>query len=320
MNWAAVNRQPSGATMSSQDPSAHAAAFELPADFEFMVQDAWLAFHRGIDEAVAGLELEVASIDPGVIRLRSGRSLTLLQLAQHCHARPRDEWADLIVAHLRTMTAHLDQIAEPSSMFDLRIRLVPDTPTDAAVLRQLGGRPFADGIVQVLAVDVDDAVRCVPTSEVAAHGWDVDEAWASALAQTELLEVPDEIHVIDIGGAEMIHVFGERPFIAGMIGAIDDVIAEYAHIGERGAIVSMPIRHSVLVHPIDDSTVRPAIAGMIPITRQLFKQGPGSVSPHLYWWRDGALEWIPTFFDGTPSGVEVYPSSELSDLVADLTR
>ena len=108
--------------------------------------------------------------------------------------------------------------------------------------------------------------------------------------------------------------------IAGMIGAIDDVIAEYAHIGERGAIVSMPIRHSVLVHPIDDSTVRPAIAGMIPITRQLFKQGPGSVSPHLYWWRDGALEWIPTFFDGTPSGVEVYPSSELSDLVADLTR
>ncbi len=151
------------------------------------------------------------------------------------------------------MTAHLDQIAEPFSVFDLRIRLVPDTPADAGMLRQLGGRPFADGIVQVLAVDVDDAVRCVPTSEIAANGWDIDEAWGSARVQTELLEVPDEIHVIDIGGADLIHVFGERPFTAGTVGVIDDVIAEYAHIGELGAIVSMPLRHSVLVHPIDDA-------------------------------------------------------------------
>ncbi len=82
----------------------------------------------------------------------------------------------------------------------------------------------------------------------------------------------------------------------------------------------MPLRHSVLVHPIDDASVRFGIAGMIPITRQLFKQGPGSVSPHLYWWRDGSLEWIPTFFDGTISGVEFYPSPELADIVADLTR
>jgi hypothetical protein len=218
------------------------------------------------------------------------------------------------------MTAHLDQIAEPYSMFDLRIRLVPDSPADAGTLRQLGGRPFADGIVQVLAVDVDDAVRCVPTSEVSANGWDIDEAWASARAQTEMFEVPDEIHVIDIGGADMIHVFGERSFTAGMVRVIDELIAEFADIGEHGAIVSLPLRHSVLVHPIDDSTVRAAIGGMIPITRQLFKQGPGSVSPHLYWWRDGALEWIPTFFDGTISGIEFYPSPELADLLAGFTR
>ena len=306
--------------MSSHDHSAHATTFDRPVDFEFMQPDAWLAFHCEVYDAVAELGLTVARIDPGVVRLRSGRSLALLQLAQHCHTRPRDEWSRLITAHLRTMTAHLDQLAEPFSMFDLRIRLVPDTPADTGMLRQLGGKPFADGIVQVLAVDVDDAVRCVPTSEIAANGWDIDEAWGSARVQTELLEVPDEIHVVDIGGADLIHVFGERPFTAGTVGAIDDVIAEYAHIGELGAIVSMPLRHSVLVHPIDDATVRFAIAGMIPISRQLFKQGPGSVSPHLYWWRNGALEWIPTFFDGTLSGVEFYPSPELAGVVGDLTR
>ena len=306
--------------MSTNDPSAHAAMFDQPVHFEFMPKEAWLAFHCEVHDAVAELGLTVASVDPGVVRLRSGRSLALLELAQHCHARPRDEWSRLITEHLRTMTAHLDQIAEPFSIFDLRIRLVPDSPADASTLRQLGGRPFADGIVQVLAVDVDDAVRSVPTSEIAANGWNIDEAWASARVQTELLEVPDEINVIDIGGADLIHVFGERSFTAGTIGVIDDVIAEYAVIGELGAIVAMPLRHSVLVHPIDDASVRSGIAGMIPISRQLFKQGPGAVSPHLYWWRDGALEWIPTFFDGTISGVEFYPSPELADVVADLTR
>ncbi len=306
--------------MSHHDPSAHAAAFGRPVDFDFMAQDDWLAFHCEVYDAVAEAGLDVARIDPGVVRLRDGHSLALLQLAQHCHTRPRDAWADLIADHLRTMTTHLERIAEPYSMFDLRIRLVPDAPADSGTLRHLGARPFADGIVQVLAVDVEGAVRCVPTGEIAANGWDVDEAWASALVQTELLESPDEIHVIDIGGADMIHAFAERPFMASMVGVIDDLIGEYAHIGEHGAVVSLPLRHSVLIHPIDDATIRTAIAGMIPITRQLFKQGPGSVSPHLYWWRGGALEWIPTFFDGTLSGVEFYPSPELAELVVDLTR
>ena len=305
--------------MTSSDHTPNSIRVDRPVDFDFMAADEWLAFHCEVYDAVAELGLSVASIDPGAIRLRNGHSLALLQLAQHCHGRPRNDWSALILGHIRTMVTHLDHPSELASMIDLRLRLVPDTPADAGALRALGARPFADGIVQVLAVDVDDAVRCVSSDEIVALGWDLDEAWASAKVQTELLETPDEIHVIDIGGADMIHVFGERPYTAGRVGIIDDVIAEYADIGDNGAIVSLPLRHSVLVHPIDDAAVRGAIGGMIPITRQLHQQGPGSVSPHLYWWRRGELEWIPTFFDGTIAGIEWYPSPDLAELVADLS-
>ena len=289
-----------------------------PIDFEFMGSAEWFDFHCELYDVVAELDLAVATIGPGAIRLHNGRSLGLLQLAQHCHLRERDDWRDLIATHLRTMTAHLHDLVEPFSVFDLRIRLLPDTPEDRDTLRSLGARPFAEGIVQVLAVDVAEAVRCVPAREVTEVGWDLDEAWASALAQTEFLEQPDEIHTIDIGGVDIIHVFGERTFTASMIRVIDRLIVETADIGPDGAIVSMPLRHSILVHPLGGDDVRTAIAGMIPITRQLFKQGPGSVSPHLYWWRDGKLQWIPTFFDGTIEGVEFYPSEELAAVVADL--
>lgn len=289
-----------------------------PVDFEFMGPSEWLDFHCELYGVVAELGLAVSSIGPGVLRLRNGRSLGLLQLAQHCHLRSPDEWRPLISSHLRTMTAHLHDIVEPYSVFDLRVRLVPDAPDDGGTLRALGARPFAEGVVQVLAIDVVDVVRCVPAHEVIALGWDLDEAWASALAQTELLEVPDEVHSIDIGVVDIIHVFGERSFTASMVGVVDRLVAEVADIGDTGAIVSMPLRHSILVHPVDGDEVRLAIAGMIPITRQLFRQGPGSVSPHLYWWRDGRLEWIPTFFDGSIDGVEFYPSDELANVIAGL--
>lgn len=110
-------------------------------------------------------------------------------------------------------------------MFDLRIRLVPDTPADADTFRRFGARPYAEGIVLLLAVDIPDAVRCVPFDEIVALGWDVDEAWRSAALQTELLERPEELHTISVDGAEFFHVFGERPFTASMTGVIDELIA-----------------------------------------------------------------------------------------------
>ena len=291
---------------------------DRPVDFEFMGQSEWFEFHCELYDVVAELDLAVSTIGAGAIRLHNGRSLGLLQLAQHCHLRDRNDWHELISAHLCTMTTHLHDIVEPFSAFDLRVRLIPDAPDDRDTLRALGARPFAEGIVQVLAIDVPDAVRCVPALEITELGWDLDEAWASALAQTEVLERPDEIHTIDIGGADIIHVFGDRTFTASMIGVVDQLVAETADIGPDGAIVSIPLRHSVLVHPVGGHDCRVAIAGMIPITRQLFKQGPGSVSPHLYWWRNGELQWIPTFFDGTIQGVEYYPSDELAAVIGNI--
>lgn len=284
-----------------------------PIDFDFMPPEAWLDFHCELYDVVDELDLAVASIDNGVIQLTNGRALGLLQLAQHCHLRHRNEWHELITRYLRTMTAHLGDDVEPFSMFDLRIRLVPDCPADREIFEHLGARPFAEGVVQMLAVDVPGAVRSVPVREIEEYGWDVEEAWASAWAQTETLEHPDEVHVIDVGGATLTHVFGERSFTSSLVRVIDQIVGPF---DERGAIVAIPIRHSMLVHPIRDASARTAAAALIPITRQLHRQGPGSVSAHLYWWRDGELTWIPTYFG--PDGMECYLPPDLVDVLDEL--
>ncbi|WP_420453505.1 hypothetical protein [Ilumatobacter sp.] len=308
--------------MSRQERPHPSELADRPVDFEFMSPDEWLEFHCELYDVIAHLGLAVRSVDAGVVRLRDGRTIGLLQLAQHCHVRPRDGWSELIGSHLTTMTAHLMQEDRaPFSVFDLRVRLVPDDPADAEVFARFGARPFAEGVVQVLAVDVPDAVRCVPVDEIEALGWDVDEAWRSAALQTEMLERPQQLHRIVVAETEVFHVFGARPFTASMVGVVDRLIGGVAPVGEYGAIVSIPTRHSIVVHPVRDDTARRALVAMVPITRRLHARGPGSVSPHLYWWQNGGLTWIPTYYESTSKGCssESYLPSELMAAIESLS-
>ena len=76
-----------------------------------------------------------------------------------------------------------------------------------------------------------------------------------------MLERPDEINVIDLGGAEMLHVFGERPLVASLVEAIPEIIGP---LGEHGGIVAFPHGYSVLIHSIEPDTLRVAVNAMEP--------------------------------------------------------
>lgn len=271
-----------------------------------MTPSSWLEFNCELYDVIAELEVDIDRVESGRVVLETDRSIPLLALAQHCHLRAREDWSDLIAHHLvHKLQKFADAGAagdEEFSMIDLRVRLVPENPADAGVYEMLGARPYTEGVVQMLVADVPTAIRPVPMTEIEELGWDPDAAWVSAWAQTAMLERPDEINVIDLGGAEMLHVFGERPLVASLVEAIPEIIGP---LGEHGGIVAIPHGYSVLIHSIEPDTLRVAVNAMIPIARQLNRQGPSAVSPHLYWWYDGRLTWMPTYF--APDGVEAYP-------------
>lgn len=279
-----------------------------------MSPSAWIEFNCEMYDSLSQLDVEVDRITAGKLVLVNGQIIDLLQLAQHCQLRRREEWSQLIAEHVvGAMKQYADAVGpddDEFSMIDLRVRLVPDNPADAGVFELLGARPYAEGVVQVLVADVASTIRPVPVNEVEEIGWDADAAWVSAWAQTTMLEQPDEINVVDLGGPEMLHVFGERPLTASLVEDIAELIGP---LGEFGAVVSIPHGYSLLVHPIEHDTLRTAVNAMIPIVRQLYCQGPSPVSPHLYWWHEGRLTWMPTYF--APDGVEAYPPPGLVELL-----
>ncbi len=72
----------------------------------------------------------------------------------------------------------------------------------------------------------------------------------------------------------------------------------------------------MLIHPIRDGQAAEAIKPLILNARLLHLEGPRSVSAHLYWWIDGQLRWIPSFFDEDDESIEFYPPAELKAVLA----
>lgn len=287
----------------------HDDVLEQPIEFEFMSPDEWHEFNSELRHLSAISPLDVDTVAPGHLVLGDGRRVGLLNLAQLCHLVGRDQWQSVIEEHFVTVSSHLSRPAQAFSTLDLRVRIVPDDHADRRLHRRLVTRPFAEGALEMMAVRTDDGVRAVHRSEIRGLGA-VDDLWASAWAQTRTLERPDELNIIDVDGAKIHHLFSEHFFGASFVPYIDDIVEG---IGEHGALVSFPVRHSVLVHPIQDGSVVTAAQSLIPITRQVHRNGPGSVSAHLYWWQAGHLTWIPTYF--AADGSEFYPPAELAELI-----
>ena len=196
------------------------------------------------------------------------------------------------------------------SMFDLRIALVPDDPVSESQWRDCEPVALHEGTLEMLVADMAEGPTPLTTETIERLDWDPWETWASARSLTEALEGADEVNVIDVGDAELIHLYSDRPYLASLIGVVDQLVEG---IGERGALVSIPSRHGLLVHPLHDATGRAALGAMVPLTRSVFQSGPGSVSPHVYWWRNTVVDWIPTAM--SPEGVDCYPPSELAELL-----
>ena len=271
-----------------------------PPEFDFMPLSEWSAFNARLRSGLQKCTLGTVGLRPGELVLADGRHLSVMNLAQLCHLSDVADWGDLIDRHLATLSAHVGGSPEPFSILDLRVQLLPDDQADREVLELLGARPFAEGVVQALAVQLNQSVRSVSASELAELGWDVDTAWASAWAQTRTLARPEEASIVDTGDAVLVHLYSQHLFCASFLPYLDDVVDG---IGECGALVSIPVRQSVVIHPIHDESVLAAAGAMIPITRQVNHSGPGPVSAHLYWWREGTLEWIPTLLRARRPGV-----------------
>jgi hypothetical protein len=274
---------------SRDEPAPEWASFFKPGEFaEFCaaVESALKEMGRSYEiDASAGV---VLAEEPGQ---EEPNRFGLLNLAQMCRQAPRLDWPSIIHRHFGQILRHRaeadDLMKRLESDFEaawplLKVRLYPaDTPLDPSAVQHP-----AEGLLAALVYDLPETVMSVSKDHIARWGMPADELFKIALEnvrnepgiQDELLEIPGRVSFHILNGSSF--------FTATQALLLEQWLPK--PLSELGALVAVPTRNTVIYHSIADETVSAAIHAMVFYANGLFQQGPGSITPTLYWWREAA--------------------------------
>jgi len=101
---------------------------------------------------------------------------------------------------------------------------------------------------------------------------------------------------LDLDGVELVALELPTPFAPTHV----HWLPSYVDVPPAGALVCLPTRHLVLVAPmVGRQQVLDAAQTMLVNAERLWQDGPGGLSPDLYWWHPPALVLLP----GTPTSL-----------------
>ena len=157
-------------------------------------------------------------------------------------------------------------------------------------------RPLAPGLVESLVVELDGALRPVPPGVVA--GWPESEAALLDLGREQVLaDGPLDRRPVDLDGVELVVLESAAPFAATHVcwlTAYLDVPAAGAAGGPADPAPGAAARRCAAAEQTLD-----AAQALLVNADELWRHGPGALSPDLWWWRDGRLMLLP----GTPASL-----------------
>lgn len=235
------------------------------------------------------------------------RVFGLHNLAQTYHLARAAERREAVRVHFdNLLSADAEEVPDDFEAVRplLRVRLVAAEYVARALSPPLA-RVLAEDLVAVLAVDTPSAVHMPGREQVARWGCEEGELWNAALLGVRREQgLTTRVHEVD--GTRITALTGDSFYTATWAlwaGELDPPA------GEHGTLVAVPHRHSVLAHALRDITALRALKHLPVMAAGLYREGPGSISPSVYWLRGTDFERLATVV--TDTQVTVVPSDEL---------
>jgi hypothetical protein len=242
----------------------------------------------------------------------------LANLSQVCHGQDHADWSRVIASHFTTLLAiegrDLDALAADYDQVKeiLRVRLMSDESMGGIPMPQALVQPVAPGVFAILVYDFPDSTSSVNREHL--EGWPVDlgEAFEQALANLAAEPAPSRDE-IDVDTMRFTVWYGDSFYVATRALRLGTMLPG----GTTDAIVAIPNRHTLIVDPITGEEPLPAFQAVHTMTSGLFRDGPGSISNHLYWWHhDGVIQHIPAWTTG--NSFHLQPPDDFVAMLANL--
>ncbi|MCW2666802.1 MAG: hypothetical protein JWN57_1764 [Frankiales bacterium] len=243
--------------------------------------------------------LTVQSYDGETVDVRGRRlngKIGLDDLRAQCALLPRAAWTDVLTEALQGLARGREasaDLADPDVAGPLlRTRVQAE---GAVLVDDVVHAPLCPGLVETLAVVLDGALA--PVSTTLARGWGVPLPDLLERGRRQAMaDGPPTVGPVDLGGPEVVAVQTESAFAATHLHHLADLL----EVPAAGALLALPTRHLLLAAPLlrRDDTLHAAQALLVNAER-LWRDGPGGLSPDLFWWTGGRLVPLP----GTPTSL-----------------
>jgi hypothetical protein len=291
-------------------------------DLTFFTVSGANKFRAIVREVFAEMGLEV-QVHPGHAVDDSGREFGFWNVAATCYDQPQSTWRGVIREHLQRVLASFEapdpfDVMAPS---DVSRRTFARLYDEASIPRidSYPHREIAPGIVEMLALDLPETVAVFNHDNANKFGgWEALQR--EGIENLRGLEVEQLETLPAQGGGSFTALLGESVHTASRALLLPDLATELTGqcIQEGfGWLMSVPNRHQVFWHIIEDATVIPVLNGMVGFTAMGYADAPGSVSPHVFWWNGTSYEQLTHV--GEDGGLTVLVSPAFQAVLESIT-
>lgn len=256
------------------------------------------------------------SREDGSYRLYEGTSARvygLVNLAQVCNQTPLDDW-DSVIASFLGQLANQNEAEELPKDFEevrpiLRVRMFANESLEPGALVKL---PVADEFMTCLAVDLPDKVVTVNRDQAVIYRLGSEELFRIALenVRTKVEFEREEIPATDLASITVFQ--GNDYFVASLALVLDEIEGPAP---ELGRFVAVPNRHVAMTAPIVDAASMAVLGLMVHAARGMFRDGPGSITPYVFWVHGG--RWTRLDIELSEEGVGVQGPESFIETVLD---
>ncbi|GAO43840.1 hypothetical protein [Flavihumibacter petaseus] len=223
--------------------------------------------------------------------------LGLVNVAQLCKQEGRKQYHEVIRQHFEkmkegaTMNDEIDNLL--SSMETARnflgVRLYPQDYFSAVGLDNIVYQPFSGELLACLVFDTPHVVSSVKPDQV--EPWNQPADVLFSIGKNNIrANYTTEISKVSLEGFDIWFAQGDHHFVTNIV---FDLETRQDLLGQHGALVALPHRHAAIIYPINNLQVADAMNKLIPITHGMNQEGPGSVSPEIFWYCDGVFTPVP---------------------------
>ncbi|MEX0699040.1 MAG: hypothetical protein WD651_00605 [Acidimicrobiia bacterium] len=215
-----------------------------------------------------------------VVDETAGAAFGLVNLAQHLDGVAEDKWPECVGEWvqrlLRVKPAAVTEYEQAAPR--LRVRLAADASQPGWAVH----RNICDGLDEMLMLRNDVGCETVNQDQIAVWGKPAERVWKEAREHT-IWDETRQRRVLARGTTRVVWV-RDSFFASSLLLSLDHLLAR---TNRHGALAMAPCRDALLYVEMTNTDVVHQAAAMMEIGAQWYVDGPGSISPDVFWYQPG---------------------------------